>query len=293
MTTALITMAYQDTFFLPLWIRYYAQFVSKKQIYVLIHGRDEALETIAEGCNVINITRPEITPNFEKNRWLMLSHFASGLTYQYDTVMYLDTDEIVFSDPTVCDNPLEFIDKIDAPVISPHGFEVMHRGDLEPDPITNEKPILEQREYARINTAYSKPCIIRTPVRWCSGGHAATHPKLHLAQDLFQFHLRFVDEDMYMEKMRGRREATSDPKTGEHVAGVGGANWNVTDERAAGMIRKIRTWPITQTDRLSGLRPFRMFQKKFGEKQRNNYHFGPYYIQKRLIQIPDHIRTAF
>ena len=150
MTTALITMAYQDTFFLPLWIRYYAQFVSKKQIYVLIHGRDEALETIAEGCNVINITRPEITPNFEKNRWLMLSHFASGLTYQYDTVMYLDTDEIVFSDPTVCENPLEFIDKIDAPVISPHGFEVMHRGDLEPDAITNEKPILEQREYARI-----------------------------------------------------------------------------------------------------------------------------------------------
>jgi hypothetical protein len=293
MTTALITMAYQDTFFLPLWIKYYSQFVPKKQIYVLIHDRDEELEAIADGCNVINIARPEITGAFEVNRWLMLSHFASGLTYQYDTVMYLDTDEIVFADPTVADNPIEFIEKIDAPVISPQGFEVMHRGDLEPTAITNVKPILEQRQFVRINTAYSKPCIIRTPVRWCSGGHAATHPKLHLAQHLYQFHLRFVDENMYLEKMRGRREATVDPKTGENIKGLGGANWNVTDELAEGMIRKIRTWPISDVDRLTGLRPFRMFKKKFGEKRRNDYHFGPYYIHKKLIRLPDHIRTAF
>ncbi len=293
MTTALMTMAYQDNFFLPLWVKYYSQFVPKDQIYVLIHDRDPALEKIAKGCNIINIKRPPITPKFEVNRWLMLSHVASGLTYQYDTVMYLDTDEIVFADPAVADNPIEFIDKIEAPVISPQGFEVMHRGDLELKKITNRKPILAQREFVRINTAYSKPCIIRRPVQWCSGGHAATHPKLHLARDLYPIHLRFVDEDMYRDKMRGRREATADPTTGKSVPGLGGANWNVTDEKAEGMIRKIRGWPIRDIDRLTDLRPFRMFQKKFGEKQRDGYHFGPFYIQKRLFRLPDHIRTAF
>ena len=56
MTTALITMAYQDTVFLPIWIRYYSQFVPKKQIYVLIHNRDDALEEIAEGCKGLDVT---------------------------------------------------------------------------------------------------------------------------------------------------------------------------------------------------------------------------------------------
>ena len=99
----------------------------------------------------------------------MLSHVASELTYKNDTGMYFASDEINFADPAVSQNPISFIEHIDAPVVALKGYELMQRGDLERKKVSNRKTILAQREFVSIKTARSKPRIICRLVWWCSG----------------------------------------------------------------------------------------------------------------------------
>lgn len=207
-TMAAVTMVYQDHFFLERWIRYYEAQIGRENLYILRHGHDSEIDRIAEGANIIHVPNLPDKNRLDRERWGMLSHFASGLTLYYNWVLTNDVDEIVAVDPAIGDSLPDYLNKkfeTGAPrVISPFAIEIIHTPASEKDPILPDRPVLERRRNFRINSNYAKPCIIRNRIRFSIGGHGSNFEKVLLDPNLFLFHLRYVDDKISRQRLESR-----------------------------------------------------------------------------------------
>lgn len=211
-----LTMVRDDYFFLERWIRYYGGLFGKSALYIVNHGGNPRVAEIAEGCTVINI--PDMfNEMFDAMRWRMLTHFANGLRSYYEFVVVGDVDEYVLPDPKQGADLVDFLGKRRRGVtVTPVGLEVVHRPDIERDTI-GEGPMLGPRRHVRFTTAYSKPCILSKHSDLSRGGHYAKDPELKLFRNLYLFHMRYVDADLYrdtLDRRAGRVEQIA-PKAGE------------------------------------------------------------------------------
>lgn len=191
-----ITMVRDDYFFLERWVKYYGEIFGRDALYVINHGNGERVQEIAAGCNVVGI--PDVfNEKFDAMRWRLLNNFAQGLRGYYTYVMIGDVDEFIVLDPKTGMGLDEFlIKRRGRNTITPIGLEVVHKPDLEPEEI-GDGPMLGPRRYARFTTAYSKPCIFNHHVEISRGGHYATAPELKIFKNLYLFHMRYVDSDLY------------------------------------------------------------------------------------------------
>lgn len=217
---AFATMVGDEPIFLPIWIKYYSRFVDKSQLFILVDGMDRALPPEAEGCQILRLPRRPLGPGWDIARWQMISDLTSTLLHRFAVVVFNDVDEILVLDPAQGQDLVGSVMRaVDIGVISPFAIEVLHRIDLEPEPIDPLRPILSQRHFGRINASYCKPCITATPLRWSLGGHYSNHPTLHLDRALFLFHLRYVDHGYLLDRQASRKAMMTD-------AGVAGAGWD-------------------------------------------------------------------
>ena len=220
---AFATMIGDEPVFLPIWINYYARFVPKAQLFILVDGLHRVIPPEAEGCQVIRLPSVTPGPGWDLARWRMISLFTNTLLQRFGVVVFNDVDEILLADPVHGGELLGHIARArDVGVISPFAIELLHRIDLEPAVLDPDRPILSQRRFGRINASYCKPCITARPINWSIGGHYSDYPTLTLDPVLLLFHLRFVDHDM----LRGRqasRQAMMQPGAakGAEVAGAG------------------------------------------------------------------------
>lgn len=222
---AFVTMVRDEPFFLPRWIAHYAKLVPKAQLYILVDGFDQTLPDAALGCQIIALPRGVPGPGWDRKRWEMLADFAAGLLARFEVVVLNDVDELILADPASQTTLLAGLLRArDLGVISPFAVEMIHRMDLEPLPLDQSQPILGQRQFARINASYCKPCIISRAVRWTVGGHYATYPELHLDPHLYLFHLRFVDHAMLIARQATRQAVVGTAaQRQEDIAGSGWA----------------------------------------------------------------------
>ncbi len=221
---ALVTMVRHEGFFLRNWITYYARFVPRANLHIIVDGHDNLLPPEVEGCQIIKLPAGAIYAGFDEDRWRMLSHFASALTTRYSVTIVNDVDEIILLDPLLGDDPIGYIlDNPEEKVISPFAIELVHRPDMEPD-FDERRGVLEQRRFGRINSSYCKPCITRVPIRWSVGGHYADHPNLALSRGLFLFHLRFFDQGL-LRRRQTQRLATITDESGQAIENSAGNGW--------------------------------------------------------------------
>ena len=220
---AFATMVGDEPFFLPIWIDYYARFVPKDHLFILVDGAHRMIPPEADGCQIL--TLPYVVPGagWDRVRWEMISAFTTLLLGRFDVVVFNDVDEIIVADPDCGTGFLDLIGRArDVGVISPFAIEVLHRIDHEPDALHNRAPILSQRRFGRINASYCKPCIAARPVRFSLGGHYSDYPDLHLDPHLYLFHLRFADHKLLLARQSNRQGLmTSGVKGSEGVAGAG------------------------------------------------------------------------
>ncbi len=221
--TAFATMVGDEPFFLPLWIAYYAQFVPKSHLFILVDGPHRSLPAQAQDCQVIVLPYVTPGPGWDRSRWQMISSFTATLLHRFDVVAFNDVDEILLADPACGLDLLTLIARAQqVGVISPFALELLHRTDLEPARLHANAPILSQRRFARINASYCKPCVTSRPVNWSIGGHYADFPDLNLDTQLYLLHLRFADRDMLLERQNSRQALmTPTPEGAEVVAGAG------------------------------------------------------------------------
>lgn len=204
-----MTMVGGDHFFLDRWVRYYGSQLGRENLYVLSHGGDPAHKTIAAGCNVIYLPFDETRNCFNQRRWQMLSRLTTGFTNFYNWVLVSDVDEIVCVDPAVSGSLRDYVAALTVrggpKVITPFAIEMVHNPNLEPEPITDDRNVLDVRRIFRLNANYAKPCLTSTKIDIVPGGHFANHPVLHLDPHLYLFHLRFIDHDMTENRLATRR----------------------------------------------------------------------------------------
>lgn len=205
---AAVTMVKGDYFFLKRWLDYYTDQFGRENLYVISHGPDPKVSQLAKGANVITMPFDPTRTQVERKRWQLLSHFTSGLTSYYNWVLCNDVDEIVAVDPDIAQGLLEYFSSIKRParVISPMGLETVHNPKLEKTKLTSSVKILKARRSFRLNSNYAKPCIVRVPLSFSVGGHSCSEDRRVLDTNLFLFHLRFVDYDISVERLKTRQE---------------------------------------------------------------------------------------
>jgi hypothetical protein len=216
---AALTMVRDDAFFLKAWLRHYGDQFGRENCYVVNHGRGEMVADLATGCNIIGIPG-EHHKNFDMKRWRMLNNLVMGLRSYYDHVIVGDVDELVVVDPDAGVDLAEYLAA--APlnrVLTPLGFEVIHRIDLEPEPVTDT--ILGPRRHVRPAPHYSKPCIVSVGTKIARGGHFTQYEKLHTPDELYLLHLKFCDLPAYSEAMNRRNAVTEAIGSGVKDTAIG------------------------------------------------------------------------
>lgn len=206
-----MTMVYQDYFFLERWYRYYSAQVGPENLFVFSHGGDPKHREIAQDANVISVPRDPGMAKLERRRWRMQGFAASGLLDFYNWMIVGDVDEIVIVDPAKADGLVPFLQSTypnmrEAPLnISPLGVELIHIPEKEPLPLDAAATILSRRKHFRVSRSYSKPCLIGKRAIFGPGGHRNNGGPRHLSEELYLLHLRFVDFGLLESRISKRR----------------------------------------------------------------------------------------
>src|SRR5918998_1068892 len=117
---AALTIVRDESVFLPIWLRYYRQFFSAQDIYVLDH---QSVDGSTGGGGFIRIPMPhgEYGAGWQRD---VVQRYQHELIGRYDVVLYTDVDEIVAPDPRLGDLG-DYIDRFDQNFITCCGQEVL------------------------------------------------------------------------------------------------------------------------------------------------------------------------
>jgi hypothetical protein len=195
--SAVLTIVQNESFFFPIWLRYYSQFFAAADIYVLDHESDDG-STEVGGFNRVRVSHDTFD-----NRWMvsMVEAKQRELLEDYDVVLVVDVDEIVAPDPRwgTLDH---YLSRFNSRWVNCLGYEVLHMRDSEPV-INRDLPILAQRSQWFPNPLYNKAAVATVPMSWQAGFHGRSDGKFKFDPDLRLIHLHRVDFEIC--KARHRR----------------------------------------------------------------------------------------
>ena len=235
---AAITMVRNDAFFVRKWITYYGAQLGRENLYVFFDGEDQL---VPPGCEGVNI---QLVPHIEgkvakadRGRIAFVNEQTKQLFERYDIVIGTDIDEFLVVDPQLGRTLPEFLSSLEgikgccvSGLGVDVGQDVVREGPLDP-----ERPILTQRQAARLSTRYTKSSVLLRPAEWGSGFHRVRKKNFHIIKDLYLFHFGSADLDRIKERMAS--------------AELVKAGWSAHLDRRAGTIRlvsshKARKWSV-------------------------------------------------
>jgi hypothetical protein len=196
---AVLTMAHNESVFLPIWLRYYSRFFGPADIYVLDHDGSDG-STDRDGFVRIPVSHGSVD-----HTWMVRTIEAKQreLLDRYDVVLVTDVDEIVAPRPE-CGTLADYIDGLAEEFVNCFGYEVVHLIDRE-RPFDPSRAVLEQRSHWFPSRAYCKPALAMEPIRWVPGFHAREDGRIQLDPDLCMIHLHRMDYEICLARHRYRR----------------------------------------------------------------------------------------
>lgn len=206
MKLAALTMVRDERVMLPRWLAHYGAQCGVDNLFVIDDNtRDGSTDDLP--CSVIRI--PDWgDKHFETTRMRLVSSFAAGLLEAYDAVLFADADEFLVADPARHDGLLDLVAKReDQQVIGAMNLNVVHDAEHEA-PLDPERPVLEQRRWAKFVPLMCKPSIKRIPAPWVAGSHGTT-VAFDIDPDLYMFHLKFAERD-HLRATGDHRKALAD-----------------------------------------------------------------------------------
>jgi hypothetical protein len=208
---AAITMAYNETLFLPIWARHYGRQVGADQCYVVDHG-STASPLLPAGVNSIRLPR---SPHDDALRAAFIADLTTSMLHYYDWVIYSDVDELVMADPSLFrDLPTFCAATTSVDTVTAIGLDIQHIPSLEP-PLDFNQPVGKQRGWVRFTSAMCKPVLTRRPLVWAPGFHSSEHPIAF--SGLYLFHLHWADLNLGLERARRTRNmAWAGDQFGKH-----------------------------------------------------------------------------
>jgi hypothetical protein len=200
MKIAAITMTFNETTFLPIWLHYYASQLGYENLYIIDHRSNDTSIWNARKKGALNIIRMEKEELDEEERAIHISLYHERLLKDYHAVIYTDVDEIIIPDPLTHLTLREYINERVETYVNAFGLNVIHNIFEEPK-LDVGQPLFRQRSYIKPTPWYCKPLISKVPMRWSAGFHFSNEPRRQ-ALDLFLFHLRAMDFDIAKDRIR-------------------------------------------------------------------------------------------
>ncbi|MCU4178169.1 glycosyltransferase family 2 protein [Bosea sp. BH3] len=185
---AVVTMQYNEAFYVSRWIDYYARLVGRENLYVVDHDSDEEVREALEGVSVVRYPRSALD---DQERARFVSKFVSALLELYETVIYSDCDEFVSHDPRRFASFGDWLDGTDFEYSTCVGFNVMTMLGEENAVLLDGQDVLQQRGHVRFVSPMCKTLVVRKPIRWGGGFHHANQPP-HFNGG-YLFHLKYAD----------------------------------------------------------------------------------------------------
>ena len=198
LSRAALTIVRDESVFLPIWLRYYSQFFSAQDMYVLDHQSTDG-STEGDGFTRIPVSHPEYGAAWQRD---VIQGYQHELVGRYDVVLYTDVDEIVAPDPRLGDLGT-YIDCFGDDFVTCHGYEILHQKDHEPsfDPA---RTVLGQRSTWYANSSYSKSYLARVPMLWHGGCHQRVDGRTNNDPNLYLIHLHRMDYDICLARHQNR-----------------------------------------------------------------------------------------
>ncbi|MGX5735033.1 glycosyltransferase family 2 protein [Bosea thiooxidans] len=184
---AVVTMQYNETFYVPRWIDYYARLVGRENLYVIDHDSDAELREALRGVSIVRYPRSALD---DQERARFVSKFVGALLELYETVIYSDCDEFISHDPRRFASFSDWLDASDFEYSTCVGLNVVTMLEEE-NAILLDGQVLRQRAHVRFVSPMCKTLIVRKPVRWGGGFHHANQPP-HFHGG-YLFHLKYAD----------------------------------------------------------------------------------------------------
>lgn len=187
-------MVRNDEFFLRRWVSYYGEQLGKENLYVILDGTDQVLESNYEGVHISFYDHVVgQVAEADRGRIKILSDYAADLLQSYDLVIGTDVDEFLVVDPALGFSLGEYLSRQKIKTsLSGLGIDVGQHLKCEAA-IDENRLFLQQRRYALLSSRYTKASVLARPVAWGSGFHRVRHSNFHIAKDLFLFHFGCVD----------------------------------------------------------------------------------------------------
>jgi hypothetical protein len=218
MKIALLTAVFNEKLFFPIWLKYYRQHFSDKDIYILDNESfDGCLDNV--GCNVI----PLSNNGLYDAKWLSdkVSEHQARLLNEYDYVVYAEVDEIITSK-----NFIEDIEQSGKSVIRCNGYEVIQIIGKE-TPLDLSAPLLKQRTKWYRSRLFCKPIISRVPLLWRPGFHKC-QVECPIDEAFTLIHLHRIDFDISISRINDRLKKQTSKETLDN--GWGWQNWQTEAE---------------------------------------------------------------
>ncbi len=242
---AAITTVRNDEFFLRKWVKYYGGQLGEENLYVFLDGKDQEIPSWCPNVNVEAIDKlPGKIVEMEKIRAAFMSSQAARLLETYDMVIGVDGDEFLIVDPALGMTLPEYLSTLpDYPCYSGLGVDVGQNTNCE-GVIKEDELLLNQREYALLDTRYTKASILAKPIDWGSGFHRVREYNYHIIKDLYLFHFGSFDlkkiEDRFKDKERttAQRHVAKRARTITIVSNAKIRSW----DKWIPLARKIQTW---------------------------------------------------
>lgn len=219
---AAITMVFNESVLLPIWLNYYGSNFGHENLFVIDDGSNDASIRNNDIINLISRKRGHWD---DRERANTLSYFHEELLRYYDVVLYADADEFFVLDPNLQISLRDYLISGSKQWTNAIGLNVIHNRSRE-GPLDLTKPLFCQRAYVQFDQLYCKPTIARVPMRWNPGLHSSARPPCY-ATDLFLFHLRAMDYDLSMARIR---TFNSVPLSEDSVRNRFGFYWSLPEQ---------------------------------------------------------------
>jgi hypothetical protein len=201
MNRFLLTMQYDESLLLPVFLKHYSCYFSAQNIFVIDHGSRTNL--IPDGFNRIYVPRDR--PFSEVARLDLIQNITQGLLNYYDLGVYADCDELIsFQD-------VDFDSVVDA-VTYVAGFEVF---------LSKSSQII-----GALNPLECKPLIFKKTPAWSIGFHSSNAKPSTLSIPMA--HIRYFEKEPSRDRLIGRRTVHENMDKAEATQGIDG-HWGDGD----------------------------------------------------------------
>jgi len=215
---AAFTIVKNESYFLPIWLKYYSRFFQNKDIYVLDHESTDG-STDSLGVNAV----PVHNEFAFDHQWLVetVQNFQKELLDRYECVVFAEADELLYCPSSSLGDLLNrFLSNQSMECLTSVGYEVIQNLGEEGSLGAGDE-VFGNRKYFFRYPLYDKTLISKVPLNWEWGFHRCDKPQ-NFAYGSHIMHLHRVDFELMLKRHEERAK-----------------RWKLKNDGAAGVQHRI------------------------------------------------------